>query len=307
MTAGQPELTDGEIRGAVRELAGRFDDTYWAGRDASGEFPWDFYNAFADGRLAGHRHPGGVRRRRAGRHGGRIVAQEIAASGAGMNGCSAVHIGDLRPEPIIRHGGDDLKRRFLPRGRRATCTSPSRSPSPTQVPTPAGSRPSPGRSTAAAGATGKKVWITKAQRVAERLCCSREPRRRRRAAEATDGLTLFFVDLDPRRDHDAARSRRWAATRSTSNELFIDELFVARRRVVGRGGAASRYLLDGLNPERILLAHEALGIGRAALRRAVRYANDRIVFGRPIGQNQGIAFPLAEACDPARRRRAGRA
>jgi len=140
---------------------------------------------------------------------------------------------------------------------------------------------------------GRKVWISKAMESEKVLLLTRTTRFED-VEKKTDGLTLFLTDLD--RDHiDIQPIRKMGRNAVSSNELFIDDLRVPEAHRVGAEGHGFRYILDGLNPERMLVAAEALGLGRAALRRAVRYGNERVVFGRPIGMNQGLQFPLADS------------
>jgi len=288
-----PDPVHEDIRTAVRALCRAFPDEYWAAHDESREFPWEFYAAVADAGWLGLTVPeqyggGGLGVTEAA-----IVEREIAASGAGMNGCSAVHIGIFGFEPIIRHGSARLKERFLPRvvtGELHTSfavTEPDAGTDTTNIDTFA---------TKVDGGwlvSGKKVWITKAQE-AERMLLLARTSKRGEGRRRTEGLTLFFAELD--RDRVTVRAiPKMGRNAVDTNELFIDDLFVADEDVVGEVGQGFRVIIGGLNAERVISANAALGIGRAALGRAVRYARERIVFGRPIGQNQGIAFQLAEA------------
>jgi acyl-CoA dehydrogenase len=288
-----PDPLHEDIRQAVRKICGDFPDEYWMEHDESKEFPWEFYNAIVDGGWLGLTVPeeyggGGLGVTEAA-----IVEQEIAASGAGMNGCSAVHIGIFGFEPIIKHGSEQLKRRFLPRLVSGdlhvsfAVTEPDAGTDTTNISTFA--RKVDGGFVV----SGKKVWITKAQE-AERMLflCRTAPIGD--SPKKTAGMTLFFAPLD--RDRVTIRRiPKMGRNAIDTNELFIDELFVPDEDVVGEVGAGFKTILAGLNAERVISANAAIGIGRAALRRATEYAKQRVVFGRPIGQNQGIAFPLALA------------
>jgi acyl-CoA dehydrogenase len=288
-----PDPLHDDIRAAVRALCADFPDHYWMEHDRDHEFPWDFYNAIAAAGWLGITIPieyggGGLGVAEAA-----IVEQEIAASGAGMNGCSAVHIGIFGFEPLIRHGSPELKQRFLPRvssGDLHICfavTEPNAGTDTTNIDTFA--RKVEGGYLV----SGQKVWITKAQQ-AERmlLLCRTTPKSE--VKKKTDGLTLLFATMDP--DHVQIREiPKMGRNAINTNELFIDDLFVADEDVVGEEGRGFRTILSGLNAERVIAANASIGIGRAAIRRAVDYANQRIVFGRPIGANQAIAHPLAEA------------
>lgn len=285
--------THEDIRQAVRQMCGRFGDEYWAAHDRSHEFPWEFYRAVVAGGWLGLTVPeeyggGGLGVTEAA-----IVEQEISASGAGMNGCSSVHIGIFGFEPLIRYGSDELKKRFLPRlvdGDLHTSfavTEPDAGTDTLNLSTTARKVEGGFR------VSGKKVWITKAQE-AERmmLLCRTSPREEGKGR--TRGLTLMFAEVD--RDHvDIKPIPKLGRNAVDTNELFIDELFVADEDVIGEVGEGFKAILAGLNAERVLSANAAIGLGRAALSRACGYAGDRVVFGRPIGKNQLISGQLAEA------------
>jgi acyl-CoA dehydrogenase len=288
-------LTDEQeaIRDAVRELASRFDDDYWLEHDREHAFPWDFYRAFAEAGWIGIAIPEQYGGSGLGLVEASILVQEIAASGAGMNGCSALHLTIFGMNPVVKHGSDELRSRVLPR----VCdgdlhiafavTEPDAGTDTTRISTSAR------RDGDAYVVHGRKVWISKAQE-AEKLLLLTRTTPLEQVAKPTDGMTLFLADLDSE-TVTVRPIEKLGRNAVDSNELFIDGLRVAAADRVGEEGEGFRYLLDGLNPERVLLAHESVGIGRAALRRAVRYANERVVFDRPIGMNQGIQLPLADA------------
>ena len=281
------------IRKAVAELAARFDDQYWMEKDLAHEFPAEFYQAFAEAGWLGITTP-----EKYGGHGfgiteASIVIEEIAASGGGMNAASAVHLSIFGLHPVIVHGSEDLKQRNLPRivtGDLHACfgvTEPGAGLDTTKITTFAR------RDGDHYVVNGRKVWISKAME-SEKILLLTRTTRFDEVDKKTDGLTLFFTDLD--RDHvDIRPIKKMGRNAVSSNELFIDDLRIPVADRVGEEGQGFRYILDGLNPERMLVAAEALGLGRAALRRAVRYANEREVFGRPIGMNQGLQFPLADS------------
>lgn len=282
-----------DLRVAVRGLAATFPDAYWAERDEKHEFPWEFYDTFARGGWLGIAIPeeyggGGLGVLEAS-----LLLEEVAASGAGMNGCSTMHLTIFGLNTIVKHGSPALREEILPQaveGSLHVCfavTEPDAGTDTTRISTYAR------RDGSDYVINGRKVWITKAGQSQKMvLICRTTPRDE--VAKPTDGMSLFLVDIDP----DAIQLRaipKLGRNAVPSYEVFIDDLRVPESARIGEEGEGFQYLLDGLNPERILLAHEALGIGRAALRKAVQYAGERIVFDRPIGQNQGIAFPLAEA------------
>lgn len=281
------------LAGGARDLARRFDDEYWADHDQRGAFPWEFYSAFAEAGWLGIAIPeeyggGGLGILEAS-----LLLQEISASGAGMNGCSTMHLTIFGLNTIVKHGDEQLRRAVLPaaaEGSLHVCfgvTEPDAGTDTTNISTFAHRIPGGYR------IRGRKVWITKAGDSQKMILITRTSRREE-VERSTDGMTLFLVDIDPERVHLEAISKM-GRNAVPSYEVFIDDLEVPESARIGAEGQGFRYLLDGLNPERILLAHEALGLGRAALAKAVRYAQERVVFGRPIGQNQGVAFPLGEA------------
>ncbi|MCB0961145.1 MAG: acyl-CoA/acyl-ACP dehydrogenase [Acidimicrobiales bacterium] len=289
------------IREGVRRACSDFDDDYWRGCDDRHEFPWDFYRAMAEGGWIGIAIPeaygGGGR----GIAEASIVVEEVAASGAAMNGASAIHLSIFGMGPVIHHGSEELRAEVLPAvatGELHVCfgvTEPDAGTDTSRITT---------RATLAADGShylvrGRKVWTTKAPHCQKVLLLTRTTPRDE-AARPTDGMTLLLADLrdavgEVRPEVAITPIPKAGRNAVVSCEVAYDDLPVPVGHRVGDEGHGFRYLLDGLNPERILIAAEALGTGRAALRRAVAYANERIVFDRPIGQNQGIAFPLARA------------
>jgi acyl-CoA dehydrogenase len=285
--------THQDIRDGVRRVCSKFPDAYWRDLDARHEFPWEFYEAMAAGGWIGVALPepyggGGLGITEAS-----IVLEEVAASGAAMNGCSALHTSIFGMNPVVKHGSDPLRDTYLPEvvaGRLHVAfgvTEPDAGTDTTAITTRArldGDRYL---------VRGRKVWMTKAPYCQKVLLLVRTTPLEE-VERKTQGLTLLLADLQspqvtitpiPKTGRNAV----------VSCEVSFDDLEVPVDHRVGEEGRGFTYLLDGLNPERILIAAEALGIGRVAIERAVAYANERIVYGRPIGQNQGIAFPLADA------------
>lgn len=289
------ELTDDQvtIRDAVRDLAGKFDDQYWMEHDRDKQFPTEFYEALATGGWLGITTP-----EEYGGHGfgiteASLLIEEVAKSGGGMNAASAIHLSIFGMHPVIKHGSEELKRRTLPRivdGSLHVCfgvTEPGAGLDTTNITTFAKREGDHYR------VNGRKVWISKAME-SEKVLLLTRTQKPGEVAKKTDGITLFLTDLD--RDHiDIRPIPKMGRNAVTSNELFIDDLMVPVEDRVGEEGQGFRYILDGLNPERMLVAAEALGLGRVALDRAVTYGNQREVFGRPIGMNQGLQFPLADS------------
>ena len=281
------------IRAAVRELAAKFDDQYWMEKDAAHEFPTEFYQAFANGGWLGITIPEEYGGAGMGITEASILLEEVAASGGGMNAASSMHLSIFGMHPVIVHGSAEMKSETLPRivtGDLHVCfgvTEPDAGLDTTRITTFAR------REGSDYVVSGRKVWISKAVE-SEKILLLTRTTKFEEVERKTQGLTLFLTDLD-RRHVDIRPIRKMGRNAVTSNELYIDDLRIPATHRIGEEGEGFRYILDGLNPERMLVAAEALGIGRAALRRAVGYAKERHVFGRPIGMNQGIQFPLADS------------
>ena len=289
------DLTDDQqtIKSAVAELAGKFDDHYWMTKDLNHEFPQEFYDAFAEGGWLGITTPEEYGGSGYGITEACLLLEEVAASGAGMNGASSIHMSIFGMHPVILHGSEEMKAQNLPRivnGDLHVCfgvTEPGAGLDTTKITTFAK------RDGDRYIVNGKKVWISKAME-SEKILLLTRTAKFEDSPRKTDGLTLFFTNLD-RSKVTIRPIPKMGRNAVSSNELFIDGLEIPVEDRVGEEGQGFKYILDGLNPERCLIAAEALGIGRAALRAAVRYGNEREVFGRPIGMNQGIQFPLADS------------
>jgi acyl-CoA dehydrogenase len=286
------ESTDRAIRDGVRQVCASFDDAYWRHCDAAHEFPWDFHAALAAGGWIGIAIPEQYGGGGQGITAASIVLEEVAASGAAMNGCSAIHLSIFGMNPVVKHGSEAMRAAYLPRVADGSLhvafgvTEPDAGTDTTAITT---------RATRVEGGylvRGRKVWTTKAS-FCEKVLLLVRTTPLDQVARPTDGMTLLLADLQ-RPEVDIRPIPKAGRNAVVSCEVRYDDLFVAESDRVGEEGQGFRYLLDGLNPERILVAAEALGIGKLAVRRAVAYARERIVFGRPIGKNQGIAFPLAE-------------
>jgi acyl-CoA dehydrogenase len=283
-----------ELRSAIRRLCSQFGDTYWREHDEQHQFPWEFYQALADGGWIGIAIPEEFGGGGAGITEASILMEEIAASGAGMNGCSAIHLSVFGMNPVVAHGTEAMKKKYLPRVASGELhvafgvTEPDAGTDTARIKTRAV------RDGDHYVVHGQKVWTTKALYCDKVLLLVRTsepvPGERR-----TDGMTLLLADLQVPEHVDIRPIPKTGRNAVVSCEVRYDGLPVAVEDRIGEEGEGFRYLLDGLNPERILIASEALGLGRVALERAVRYAKERVVFDRPIGQNQAIAHPLAEA------------
>ncbi|MEN9645564.1 MAG: hypothetical protein RL238_2233 [Actinomycetota bacterium] len=292
-------MTDGTaddlalIRDAVAALCADFDDDYWAACDREHRFPWNFHRAMADGGWIGiaipEQYGGGGR----GILEAATVLQTVSASGAAMNGASSLHMSIFGMQPVIRHGDEAMRARYLPGVADGSLhvafgvTEPDAGTDTTRITTRAV------RDGDHYVINGRKVWTSKAME-ADRILLLTRTTPLAECRRPTDGMTLFLVDKHapgvgvmpiPKMGRNAV----------ASCETTYDDVRVPASDRVGEEGQGFRYLLDGLNAERVLIAAEAIGIGQASLRVAVAYAKERVVFDRPIGQNQGISFPLAEA------------
>lgn len=289
------ELTEDQelIRKSVAELASKFDDHYWMQKDQAHEFPQEFYDAIAGGGWLGMTIP-----EEYGGHGlgiteATLLLEEVARSGGAMNAASAIHLSIFGMQPVVKHGSDELKARTLPRivdGDLHVCfgvTEPGAGLDTSRITTSAKREGDRYR------INGRKVWISKAVE-SEKILLLTRTTPYDQVTKKTDGMTLFLTDID--RDHvDVRPINKMGRNAVSSNEVFIDDLMVPVEDRVGDEGQGFKYILDGLNPERMLIAAEALGIGRVALEKAVKYGNERHVFNRPIGMNQGLQFPLADS------------
>ena|SRR5215469_14960137 len=281
-----------EIVRQVRALCANFPDEYWRERDRRAEFPHDFYAAVAKAGYLGVAIPEEYGGSGLGITEAALVMREVAASGAAMSGASAIHLSIFGVSPLVFHGSEEQKRRYLPKvvsGEMHVAfavTEPDAGNDITHIRTAAR------RDGDSYLINGRKVFTTKAREAAKMLLLTRTTPFEE-VSKKTDGMSLFFADLDPA-SVEVRELEKLGRAAVDTNMLFIDNLRATAADLIGKEGQGFHCLLDGLNPERILVAAEGVGIGRAALARAVRYANERVVFGRPIGQNQAIAHPLAD-------------
>jgi acyl-CoA dehydrogenase len=275
----------------VAKIAARFDDAYWLTRDREGGFPHEFHKEFAEAGWLGIAMPEEYGGAGLGITEAALMMRTIAESGAGFSGASAIHMNIFGLNPVVVFGSAEQKQRFLPpliRGQDKACfavTEPNAGLDTSRIKTKAV------RDGGHYVVSGQKIWISTAQ-VANRLLllARTSPRQEARPAE---GLTLFYTAFDRQRI-EVREIEKMGRKAVDSNQLFIDGLRVPIADRIGEEGKGFSYILHGFNPERILIASEAVGLGRAALRRAARYAGERVVFDRPIGQNQGIQHPLAQ-------------
>ena len=281
------------IRESVVKLCADFPDDYWSKKDTEHEFPWDFYEAMAEAGWLGIAIPEAYGGSGRGITEASLVLEEVAASGAAMNGATSLHLSIFGMHPVVKYGSEEMKLKYLPRVAKGDLhvafgvTEPDAGTDTTSITT----------SARLEGdnylVKGRKVWTTKALQSEKVLLLVRTTDKE--ATESrTGGMTLLLADLQ-RDEVSISPIDKLGRNAVATCEVVYDDLPVLLSDRVGEEGKGFRYLLDGLNAERILIAAEALGIGRAAMAKAVAYANERVVFGRPIGKNQGVAFPLAEA------------
>jgi acyl-CoA dehydrogenase len=282
------------IREGVKSLCERFPESYWLERDADGVFPHDFYRAMGDAGWLGTAIPEAYGGSGLGVQEAAIMMQTIAESGACLSGCSSIHINVFGLMPVAVFGTEEQKQRMLPpiaRGEVKACfgvTEPNAGLNTTKLKTRAV------RQGNKYVVHGQKVWISTAQVADKILLLARTtPLEELGPKQHSKGLTLFYTDLD-RSKIDVRLIEKMGRKCVDSNELFIDGLEIPVEDRIGEEGQGFKYILHGMNPERVLLAAEAIGVGRAALNKASQYARERVVFDRPIGQNQSIQHPLAK-------------
>jgi acyl-CoA dehydrogenase len=282
------------IRDAVARICARFGDDYWLAKDRDGGFPEDFHRAFADDGWLGVCIPQAYGGSGLGVTEAALMMQAIAESGAGLSGASALHMNIFGLNPVVVFGSDEQKQRMLPpliAGKDKACfavTEPNVGLDTLKLKTKA-VRQNDDRYLL----SGQKIWISTAQ-VATKMLILARTTALDQVARRTEGLSLFYTDLD-RRHVDVREIPKMGRSAVDSNELFIDQLPVPVADRIGEEGRGFEYILHGMNPERILIGAEGIGLGRAALRKAAGYAKERIVFDRAIGENQAIQHPLA-AC-----------
>ncbi len=288
-------ITDDQqaIVDAVSRICARFDDEYWRARDEDGVFPEEFVKAMAAGGWLGIALPEEVGGSGLGVTETALMMHTVARSGAALQGASSIHVNLFGPMPVALFGTDEQKKTMLPpliAGEDRMCfgvTEPNSGLDTSSIETKAE------RDGDTYVISGRKIWTTTAQ-TANKIILIARTTPRDQASKPTAGMSLFYTDMD-RRFVDAKVIPKMGRKSVECNTVFIDGLRVPKEHLIGEEGKGFQYLLHGLNPERILFGIEAIGIGRAALEKAVTYAKERVVFGRPIGQNQGIQHPLARS------------
>jgi acyl-CoA dehydrogenase len=280
-----------EIRAHIERLCAGFDDSWWLRQDREAAFPEAFYAAMAEGGWLGIAMPTDYGGGGLGIAEAAVMMQAVAESGACMSGASAIHMNIFGLNPVVVFGTEAQKARMLPpliAGRDKACfavTEPDAGLNTTALKTRAERRGD------RYVVHGQKIWTSTAQ-VANKVLLLARTTPVEQARKRTEGLTLFYTDLDRSRA-EVRLIEKMGRHAVDSNMLFIDGMEVPVEDQIGEEGRGFHAILHGMNPERILIAAEAVGIGRAALRKAAEYAKERIVFDRPIGQNQAIQHPLA--------------
>jgi acyl-CoA dehydrogenase len=281
-----------QIRQEILRQCARFGDDYWLAKEREAVFPHEFYAAMVETGWLGIAMPEEYGGAGLGIAEAAVMMQAVAESGAAMSGASAIHMNIFGLNPVVVFGTEEQKRRMLPpllRGEDKACfavTEPNVGLNTTQLKTRAERRGD------RYVVNGQKIWTSTAQ-VANKVLLLTRTTPLEEVAKKTAGLTLFYTDLDRSRV-EVRLIEKMGRHAVDSNMLFIDNLEIPVEDRIGEEGQGFRAILHGMNPERILIAAEAVGIGRVALARATQYAKDRVVFGRPIGQNQAIQHPLAE-------------
>ncbi len=280
------------IRDAIRRICAKFPDEYWSHKDTAAEFPHEFHRAMAQDGWLGITMPEELGGSGLGVTEAAIMMNAVAASGGGAAAMSTIQINLFAPHPIVVLGTPEQKKRMLSpliSGAEKTCfgvTEPNAGLNTTQIKT-AAKRVSGGYVV-----NGSKIWTSTAQEADNILLLTRTTPFEQ-SPKPTDGMTIFFTKLD-RSKIEVRRIPKLGRAAVDSNAIFIQDLFIPEQDRIGEEGKGFYYLLHSLNPERIIVAAGAIGIAQDALRRATAYAKERVVFGRPIGQNQAIQHPLAE-------------
>ena len=289
VNAEQQAIIDG-----VTAVCTRFGDDYWAECDQAARFPSEFHRAIADAGWLGVTMPEAYGGAGLGIKEASLVMHTVAQHGGAMAAASSIHMNMFGPHPMVVHGTPDQKTRWIPRlvaGSDQVCfgvTEPDAGLDTTSIRTFAK------KVDGGYCVSGRKMWTSTAQVANKILLLARTSAKPAKGeGKPTDGMSLFYTDVD-RTKIEVRRIPKHGRAAVDSHAVFIDDLFIPKEDLIGEEGRGFYYLLDGLNPERILIAVEAIGIGLDALRRAARYARERVVFGRPIGRNQGIQHPLAE-------------
>ena len=284
--------TQSSIVQSAKNISEKFNDDYWLECDLNSKFPQEFYNEVASGGWLGMCMPEKFGGSNLGIREASLFMQTISESGGGMAAASSIHINIFDPHPIVKHGSEKQKETWLPpliSGEEKTCfgvTEPDSGLDTGRLKTKAQ------KVQGGYIINGQKIWTSTAK-VANKILLLARTTDLSKTKKPIDGLTLFYTNFD-REKIEVREIKKMGRGAVDSNQIFIDNLNISEEDRIGEEGHGFKYLLDSLNPERILIAAEALGIGKNALKRATEYAKERIVFNRPIGKNQSIQHPLAQ-------------
>jgi acyl-CoA dehydrogenase len=282
-----------QIAESVKRICDQFDDNFWLAKERDHAFPYEFHSAMAEAGWLGITMPEEFGGAGLGVTDAALMMQTVANSAGAISACSTIHINLFGPHAILHHGTKEQKERIIPPLVNGTdkvafgVTEPDAGLDTSRIKTRAvknGSKYT---------INGQKVWTSTAQQATKILLLTRTTPLEE-CRKPTEGMTLFYTELD-RSCIEITPIEKMGRNAVNSNSIFIDNLIVPEEDRIGEEGTGFRILLDSLNPERILVAAEAIGVGRRALEKAANYANERIVFGRPIGKNQSIQHPLAQS------------
>jgi len=280
------------IRDGVKRVVDQFGDEYWSACEDEKKFPFEFHKAMADAGWLGITMPEELGGAGLGVTEAAIMMHEVSAGAGGYSAASTLHLNLFGPHSVVVHGTPEQKERMLKpliAGTDRACfgvTEPDAGLDTTSIKTFAT------RVDGGYRVTGRKIWTSSGQ-VANKILLLTRTTPKEQCRKPTDGMTLFYTDLD-KSQIEVRRIPKMGRNAVDSNATFIDDYFIPDADRIGEEGKGFHYILHSLNPERILVGIEAVGLGRGALARAAKYAGERKVFGRFIGENQGIQHPLAE-------------
>lgn len=286
------------VRSSIRDICDNYDYEYWRQKAATGEYPHEFVDDLAENGWMGMLIPQKYGGAGFGTPEAVIMMEEIAANGGGFAAAQAIHGGIYNSVPIVKHGNEELKAELLPkvaRGERsiqAFClTEPNAGSESTSIETRAEKDGDEWT------INGQKIWISRVD-VSDFAVLVARTTPKDEVTKKTRGISMFLVDLEEAVDSGGLTCEKIPKSASEfvhSYEMWFDDLRLPESALIGERGEGFYQVLDGLNEERLVIAAECLGLGELALDRGVEYAKDRVVFDRPIGKNQSIQHPLAEA------------
>jgi len=283
------------VRDAILKICSNFDDDYWMEHDQTETYPHELHAALAKDGWIGIALPEDLGGAGLGISEATMMMQSIAESGAGLAGAQSIHANVYATQPVSKFATPEQRGRFLTKiisGEWRTCfgvTEPNTGLETLKLTTTA-KKDGDGYSV-----TGQKIWISSAQ-VATKMVLLARTTPLEEVTKPSEGLSMFYVDFDLSQPGlEAKRIKKMGGRAVDANQVFFDNYKIPQDSLIGKEGQGFKIILHGMNAERCLLAGEALGLGYAALKKSTDYARDRIVFGRPIGQNQAIQHPLADA------------